>query len=271
MEDRLHMFSKVVQSGDIVELYIYSHGIPVGSRDYDIVREQKTDQEKEEAERRMDNLYRARQNVRRLIWANIGQYPKFLTLTYAKTILDPRQVKKDVNLFCRYMSRKGYKLRYLYVIEHQKKRGMKEGNEGCLHVHMVIFNDEKIPFEIVNQCWKHGQTDIHKIDDVENLGAYVCKYVTKECFAEYGMKIYNCSLGLCRGIEEKFYQEGLSDTYDGTLHPQQVLDNMKVSYHKKMRHDFVDQDGVLKDMSVDYYQGTWKDVEIIMGKERKKL
>ena len=55
------------------------------------------------------------------------------------------------------------------------------------------------------------------------------------------------------------------------LHPQQVLDNMKVSYHKKMRHDYVDEDGVLRDLIVEYYQGTWKDIELIMGKERKKL
>ena len=39
----------------------------------------------------------------------------------------------------------------------------------------------------------------------------------------------------------------------------------------KMRHDYVDEDGVLRDLIVEYYQGTWKDIELIMGKERKKL
>lgn len=271
MPDPLHMFSKLIQCGDVLELYIYSRGISVGqSRDYDIVRD-KTDDEKENTEKRSDSMYRSRQNIRRLIWANMGQYPKFLTLTYRDLVLDPDQVKKDVNRFCKRMKRNGFALRYLYILEHQKERGKKEGNEGCIHVHMVIFNDEKIPFEIVNQCWPHGQTDIHKIDDVKNLGAYVCKYITKDNIMEYGKRVYCCSLGLKRGIEERFFEEGLSDTYDGTLHPQQVLDSMKVSYHKKMRHDFVDQDGVLKDMSVDYYQGTWADVELILGKERKKL
>lgn len=262
------MFSKVVQSGDIVEVYLYSRGILCGqSREYDIIRDDSDD----DKEKRAGNLYRARQNLRRLIWANMGRYPKFLTLTYASLILDPDVVKRDVNYFCRKMARKGYRLRYIYVLENQRKRGKREGNEGCLHVHMVLFNDERIPYQVINDCWPHGQTHIHKIDDVKNLGAYVCKYITKDNILEFGKRVYSCSIGLSRGVEEKFYQEGLSDTYDGTLHPQQVLDNMKVSYHKKMRHDYVDEDGVLRDLIVEYYQGTWKDIELIMGKERKKL
>ena len=81
-----HAFARVVVSGDVVEVYTYSVPITCGrERQFEIVRN--PDRE-EGGEKRMDNLYRARMNVRRLIWANQGQYTKFLTLTYAKTVLD---------------------------------------------------------------------------------------------------------------------------------------------------------------------------------------
>lgn len=61
-----HLFSKVVISGDVVEVYTYSSAIKVGQeRPYDIVRRNGTEVERP-PEKREDNLFRARQNVRRL-------------------------------------------------------------------------------------------------------------------------------------------------------------------------------------------------------------
>lgn len=270
VDDPLHMFSRVVVCGDVVEVYYYSSPIKVGQiREFEIVR--KKDDEKDGVEKRMDNVYRARQNVRRLIWANMGKWTKFLTLTYAQAEFDIKKVKRDITTFCQSMKRKGYPMKYLYVLEHQKERGKKEGNEGSLHVHMVLFIDKFIPYEIINKCWKHGQTDIHVIDDVKNLGAYVCKYLTKETVAEYGMRSYSCSLGLSRGQEEQFFAEGLSTTYDGQLHPDQVLEQMEIKYSSQMRHEYLDDEGVYKEQLVKYYQGKWKDIELLLGEQRKRI
>lgn len=260
--DELFMFSKAVRSGEKVELYVYSQSIKCGhERGYDIVRRDKT-VVSEPLEKRKDNMFRSRQNVRHIIWANMGRYTKFVTLTYAETVLDRKKVRRDITTFVQAMRRLGYDMKYLYVLEHQTKRGKKEGNEGCLHVHMVLFIDQYIPKSDLEKCWKHGWIDINAIDDVRDLGAYVCKYITKENSAEFGSRVYGVSLGLKRPLIERFYTDGLSDTTTG-LHPQEVLENMDVSYKSQIRHDYRDDEGAAHELIVNYYQGTWRDGDII--------
>ena len=91
--NELFMFSKAVRSGEKVELYVYSQSIKCGhERGYDIVRRDKT-VVTEPLEKREDSMFRSRQNVRHIIWANMGRYTKFVTLTYADTVLDRQIVK----------------------------------------------------------------------------------------------------------------------------------------------------------------------------------
>ena len=262
-----HAFARVVVSGDLVEVYTYSVPITCGrERQFEIVRN--PDRE-EGGEKRKDSLYRSRMNVRRLIWANQGEYTKFLTLTYAKTVLDLKKVHRDITTFVQAMKRKGFPLKYLYVLEHQRERGEKEGNEGCLHVHMVVFVDRFIPLDILRSCWKHGFVGIEKIDDVRNLGAYVCKYITKDNLQEFGKRVYSCSLGLERSKEEVFYTEGFSTTEIG-LHPDEVLQSLDIKFHTQMRSDWIDENGVAREQLVNYYQGSWSDFEILLGERKGK-
>lgn len=261
-----HAFSRVVISGDVVEVYTYSVPIACGrERDYEIVRSSS----EEGGEKRIDSLYRSRMNVRRLIWANQGRYTKFLTLTYADTVLDVKRVQRDITTFVQAMKRKGYPLKYLYVLEHQRERGEKEGNEGCLHVHMVVFVDRFIPLDILRSCWKHGFLGIEKIDHVRNLGAYICKYITKDNLMEFGKRVYSCSLGLERSREELFYTEGYSTTEIG-LHPDEVLQALDVKFQTQMRADWLDENGVAREQIVRYYQGKWSDFEILLGARKGK-
>lgn len=256
-----HLFSRVVVSGNVVELYLYSSGIPVGqARKHEVVRK---DYEEigDEAEKRMDSLLRSRQTIRRLIWANQGKYTKFVTLTYRETVLDLNRVRLDIRAFVKAMRRRGYDMKYLYVLENQRERGEKEGNAGCLHVHMLIFIDQYIPQSDLTTCWKHGFIKINALDNVRSVAAYVCKYITKDNFAAFGQKVYGCSLGLNRGTEERFYTEGMSDnTY---LHPKDVLKALDVTYYDKMHHGYIAQDGSAQQMTVSYYQGRWKGANVI--------
>jgi len=48
-----------------------------------------------------------------------------------------------------------------------------------------------------------GFVKINAIQDIKNLGAYVCKYLTKESMAEYNSKSYHASRGLNRPIERR--------------------------------------------------------------------
>lgn len=260
--DDLHMFAKVVRSGEKVEVYVYNQGIKVGhERPYDIVKRNQVDTD-EKLEKRLDNLLRSRQRLRRLIWANSGPYSKFVTLTYKDTVLEVNRVQRDIRTFIQSMRRHGYDMKYVYVLEHQSERGLKEGNEGCWHVHMVLFIDTFILKETLQKCWKHGFVDINAIDDVRDLGAYVCKYITKENSAEFGARVFGSSLGLKRWDDERFYTEGLSDTTVG-LHPKEVLDGMDVTYNSQIRHDYRDDDGAGHELIVNYYQGVWKDKDVI--------
>ena len=263
MSDPAHMFCKIVRSGKVVEAYIYSSAIKVGhERKHDVCKRKAKDyidlEELEELEKRSDNLYRARQTVRRLIWANQGAFTKFITLTYRDTELDRKRVHRDITTFVQAVRRKDYEMLYLYVLEHQKERGEKEGNEGCWHVHMVVFNDAFLPKEILEKCWPHGFVDINAIDDVRDLGAYVCKYITKENSAEFGSRVFSASKGLKRPEVERFYIEGFSDSMTG-IFPKKILKNLNVSYHDVICHDYIDDQGVGHSQKIAYYQGTWKD------------
>lgn len=252
------MRCKVVQSGDIVEMYFYKVAVTVGNkRKHNIVKNSK-----DEKEKRNDNVYRARQNVRRIVWTNESKYTKFVTLTYADTVLDIKKVRRDITTFVQNMRRLNYDMKYLYVLENQKERGLKEGNEGCIHVHMLIFIDQFIKLEDLRQAWKHGYVGIEKIDDVRNLGAYVCKYITKENLADFGKRCYSCSLGLDRAVEERFYTLRFSDSCEN-LTPEQVLNAINVNYHATINYDYVDSNNEFCTQSVSYFQGKWKDCNII--------
>lgn len=270
MSDCLQMRCKCVVSGDVVELYFYKVPIKCGKRDENKKsREEVIENEEKEIDKRNDNLLRARQSIRRIIWSNQSKYTKFVTLTYAETVLDVSTVRYDVSKFVKNMKNKGYDMKYLYVLENQRERGLKEDNAGCLHVHMILFIDKYIPYEDINKSWRKGQTDIKVIDNINNLGAYVCKYITKDNISDFGKRCFSCSLGLDRPLQERFYTLGFSDT-DVDFQPEEVLQALNVTYHDKMIHDFLDPTtGEGRNQEVLYYQGKWKDKNII--KERDPL
>lgn len=162
--------------------------------------------------KRADNLKRARDNVAQIVYSNLTPHTKFLTLTTKETILDVPTFQRKLTTFIQAMKRNGYDLDYLYVYERQTKRGKKEGNIGCLHVHMIIFNDEKIDMSILKKCWPHGRVELKILDGlrvkddklsqelIKNPASYVCKYITKESVAEWNEKVYRCSKGLKKPI-----------------------------------------------------------------------
>lgn len=266
MDNANQMRCKAVVSGDIVELYFYKVPITCGNeRKHEIIKRE----DREDAEKRNDNLFRARKKVRQIIWSNQTKYTKFITLTYAETVLEIDKVRYDISKFVKNMKNRGYDMKYLYVLENQRERGIKENNDGCLHVHMILFVDKYIPKKDIDDSWKKGYTGINVIDNVINLGAYVCKYITKDNLQAFGKRTFSCSLGLDRPEEERFYTLGYSDT-DVDFHPEEVLRALNIIYHRKLIHDFIDPiTGEGRNQEVMYYQGKWKNGNII--KERDPL
>ena len=139
---------KIVISGNVIEYYRYLKPLNVEPREHDIEKNRETSEGKRDR-----NLYRARADLRRAIWCNQTKYTKFVTLTYKDTELDQDNVIYDYKQFIKKLRRREFIVPYVYVTEHQKKRGIKEGNAGSLHIHSLLFTDEFISADIINTCW----------------------------------------------------------------------------------------------------------------------
>lgn len=132
---------------------------------------------------RKDNkkgLYKTFANARAVINANVTDVSKvrWCTLTYAENMTDPKRLYKDFQQFNQrfqyYCKGKGYsKPEYIVMMEPQGR--------GAWHAHLLyIWQDQKAPY-IANQefreMWGHGFVRIKKLDNVDNVGAYLTAYL----------------------------------------------------------------------------------------------
>lgn len=240
---------KIVISGNVIEYYRYLKPLNVEPREHDIEKNRETSEGKRDR-----NLYRARADLRRAIWCNQTKYTKFVTLTYKDTELDQDNVIYDYKQFIKKLRRREFIVPYVYVTEHQKKRGIKEGNAGSLHIHSLLFTDEFISADIINTCWGLGNTDIHSLKDVNNLGAYVCKYLTKEEFELYHKHSYHLSRGL------KKPEVLTTDGYIGQWRDMysNIHENTKVIYSNATEFVCAGADGSMHTNTILYEQGIFK-------------
>lgn len=236
---------KIIVSGDIVELIQYRVPVNCEKRDYEIVKGSKNDLDKKE-----ENLQRARSNIRRYIWQNVTPYSKFITLTYKDTVLDYEILLYDMKQFFKNLGRAGYcNKNYLWIMEHQIERGKKEGNAGSLHSHCILFNDEYIPFDAINKAWGKGNTDIHKLNDINNVGAYVSKYLTKETYSEFNRHSYHISRGLQKPTE--YCHDGyITDVEFG----KEILDQVDWYHMHTTNYEYDTSNGKFQN-SIIYKQG----------------
>jgi hypothetical protein len=210
-------YKKVIVTNHVIEIYEYEKmpgNVDFLEKDdgYDALDLENTKLEPKEErkdERRSQTLRDARNTARRLALKNFEIGNKFITLTF-----DPKKVKDESLLysidfvdkeFKKFIQRFNYKfdvkLKYLAVREQHKS--------GRLHFHVLcdwnknlIFEDEIREWEryLGEKVWKHGFVDIKQLDHVDNVGAYIIKYMTKNVSVEFfkGKKIYLCSKGLER-------------------------------------------------------------------------
>lgn len=195
---------KIVWSGNIVEVYEYENSIVKGETNNGLGRLLEADEENKKRHRK-NTLARARRHVRRLINANVnawGEKPKFLTLTFAENVQDIKQANYE---FKKFRQRLEYdleiKLKYVVVIEFQKR--------GAIHYHVVFFNLPYVEANYLASIWRNGFIKINAIDHVDNVGAYVTKYMTKDNDDERlkGKKSYFTSRGLKKPIEKYLNDE----------------------------------------------------------------
>lgn len=189
-------------------------------------------------------MKRARSDLRRLIQANNKQWkdtkgmtykPVFLTLTFADNIQDFETANHEFKLFMMRLGNKAYNrnnqncLKYVVVPEFQKR--------GAIHYHLVLFNLPYLPSKSIAECWGNGFIKIKAIDQVDNVGAYVCKYMGKDLDDDRlrGKKCYFSSRGLFKPEETTYdtsqqWQKKLLETVIKTAQANTVKAPYEVSY-----------------------------------------
>ncbi len=205
--------SKIIQSGDIVEIYSYSRGYLKGYENIKTDAGRKKGVVSDDYDKhRVQVLQRAKRDLRRLINANHGQYgdqftSKFLTLTFKENIQDIKHANYEFQKFIKRLNYRLYgtkkaNLKYTTVIEFQKR--------GAIHYHTIIYNMPFTKQKIIEKIWGNGFIKINKIDDVDNVGAYVAEYLGnaekgqgKDVLDDrlQGKKSYFSSRGLYKPIE----------------------------------------------------------------------
>lgn len=200
---------KLVKSGDVYEFYNYENPVftgftSKGGRHHEIntsleVKEQNRDRA----------LARTRRDIRNLVNCNYNQYgvlSKFLTLTFKEDVTDLKEANK---YFTDFVKRINYQvfgtkksvLKYTCVPEIQWERHRKYGVK-VWHFHVVLYNMPYVEQSDLVEIWGRGTVWIEKVDHADNVGAYICKYITKESAVELvGKKSVSNSRGLYKPIE----------------------------------------------------------------------
>ena len=148
---------------------------------------------------RAGNLNSVRQSLGRLrdlLNTNITDVSKcrWVTLTYAENMTAPKRLYEDFKKFNMRMRYKGFKYEYIVCMEPQGR--------GAWHAHLVMIFDDKAPYidnKFMADTWGHGFTTTKKLEDVDNVGAYLTAYLGDMDMLEFqnlseeeqnGMKIF---------------------------------------------------------------------------------
>lgn len=111
---------------------------------------------------------------RDMLNANIDDVSRcrWLTLTYAENMTDTKKLYYD---FLNFNKRCRQKFGYYEYITAAEPQG-----RGAWHLHCVLIFDDKAPYmpnEVVSDLWKQGFVTVKRLDDVDNVGAYLTAYL----------------------------------------------------------------------------------------------
>lgn len=179
---------KVTEMGNVIEIQYmdkrnHKQTVKVlpGGNEYVIVSTGEIKQCKHHSTR-YDNkvsLYKTFKTLRGIINSNVTDVSKvrWCTLTYAENMQDSKRLYQDFEKFNKrfqyYCKKNNYsKPEYIAVAEPQER--------GAWHMHLLYIFPTKAPF-ISNQdfanLWGQGFVKITKLDDVDNVGAYLTAYL----------------------------------------------------------------------------------------------
>lgn len=216
---------KIIISGNVIEVYRYER-MPIFGNDKKADRkdvEEYIDKEKQDYQTHNDR--RSKWNFIRLTNANFGAHSKFITLTFADNVQDLDQAHKEFDKFIKRMRRRYGKFKYAVAIEFQKR--------GAVHYHMMS-DLPYIPKQELAKIWGQGFVRINDIKHVDNVGAYLSKYMTKGDGRDprlRGRKMYLTSKNLDRPLVLKGDDADLIIEQYDLKNKKTVLETAYVSEH----------------------------------------
>lgn len=112
--------------------------------------------------------------LRDLLNANITDvsHCRWVTLTYAENMTNPEKLKNDFKNFNTRCRKIFGHYEYITAAEPQGR--------GAWHLHCVFIFKGKAPYmenAVVRECWKQGFVTVKRLDDVDNVGAYLTAYL----------------------------------------------------------------------------------------------
>ena len=180
---------KVTEMGNVIEVQYMSRRnckatimmLPGGKQYLEISSGEVKDIEHHETRAdQKKSLARTFKNARGLINSNVTDVFKvsWITLTYAENMTDTIQLYADFVKFNKrfqtYCKNNGYgKAEYIVMMEPQAR--------GAWHCHLLyLFDLVKAPYianKTLSDIWGHGYVKIKKLDNVDNVGAYLTAYL----------------------------------------------------------------------------------------------
>lgn len=141
---------------------------------------------------------------------------RWITLTYSENMTDTKRLWTNFNNFVRDSRKKYGDFEYITAAEPQGR--------GAWHMHMLMLFDHRAPFlknEDINGLWGQGFVTVKKLDDVDNVGAYLTAYLGDVALDEYdgdyvgtkGIKIAKVD-----GKEKKYVKGGRLHMYPPGMH-----------------------------------------------------
>lgn len=97
---------------------------------------------------------------------------RWVTLTYSDNMTDPKRLYED---FKKFNMRLRYNIgHYEYIV------AMEPQGRGAWHCHVVMIFENKAPYipnELMAKVWGNGFVTVKKLDDIDNVGAYLTAYL----------------------------------------------------------------------------------------------
>jgi len=178
------------------------------------------------------SLQRTRENIYRLIEANIKQHgnfrPVFATLTYAHNVKDLSPAYRDFKYFIKKLKEKlGKKVHYVAVPEFQKR--------GAVHFHIVFLNLPYIKAKDFENLWGLGMTNIQVAKKIGSTSKYLFKYLTKSLLDKRlsNRRIVLSSRGLYRPVQSFSHEDLSSKLNNGTY---TIVSAFETEFIKKSKY-----------------------------------